>query len=100
MSDLLAQLEGVGLLDHTDAPGWRFWGRSGNPPPSAAAPPAAEPSRPGVHTADAHMGRSAHSMKLQTVRERHTHEKNTAIDGVEYGEVQKDGFTQIYNMRA
>ena len=45
---------------------------------------------------DPRMGRSARSMKLQTVRERHKYPKNTDIDGVEYGEVQKDGFTHIY----
>ena len=34
--------------------------------------------------------------KLETVRKGHTWPKNTKIENVEYGEVQKEGFTQIY----
>lgn len=40
--------------------------------------------------------RSKNSLKLEMLRETHTFPKNTKIDSVEYGEVEKEGFTQIY----
>jgi len=40
--------------------------------------------------------RSHNSLKLERVRKTHTFPRNTNIQSVEYGEVQKEGFTQIY----
>jgi hypothetical protein len=40
--------------------------------------------------------RSNNSLKLERVRATHTFPRNTNIESVEYGEVQKEGFTQIY----
>ncbi len=40
--------------------------------------------------------RTHNSLKLERVRATHTFPRNTKIENVEYGEVEKEGFTQIY----
>jgi hypothetical protein len=40
--------------------------------------------------------RSHNSLHLEMVRATHTYPKNTNIQSVEYGEVKKNGYTQIY----
>lgn len=50
-----------------------------------------------VHASDDEMSvRSDMSLKLERLRTTHTFPRDTKIESVEYGEVKKKGFTQIY----